>query len=357
MDRIIKNIIVFIFITPICIIAKQDVATQDLIAKIYEIYAQSTPTHNIISQKPMQCLLNKQELKQITLHYPDTLYEYYNMLLETNRKDISPSKLTQDLLVKTIWDKNVLSTLLGLQLYFTKQCERCERVRDITHFDYYRDKSTSMQQFLAIQGGNFAQSYVAQGEAFLCQALSTHDSKDYLLAYANLMMSGNHTRAINALLSAIAQSNDNVLFATFKLLIANDFVIIKNPYALHLLNALSLQNKSSNFNNIQSLPSFKNLKVLENSIDSDYILQTLLIRDMEIGRILSPFNKLANKDTIAEYYAKQQHYENEIKATNIQILQRATFDELMQYYKILELKSRLKHVQEYPYATTYLQDQ
>ncbi len=300
----------------------------------------------------MQCMLTPQEQKIAKLAYPNTFYEYYNALLETNRIDMDIGKLTQDLLIESIRHHNTLSLLLALQLYFSKQCERCERVRDFSMFDYYRNKQASMHTMLMVEGGNFSTSYTLLGEAFLCRALTNKVGNDFLMAYSNLMMAGLHTRAINALLQGIAYTQDDTLYATLQFLVSFDNVLGKNEASTYLLRNLRVQ-KQHNFANIMTLPYFQNLQVLEYDVASNYILQTLLLRDMEMGRILSPFDIFADKKTKQEFWDKAQHYTQIIQEGNIYILQHAKPQELQTYLKILELKKRLKAAKYYPFATTY----
>ena len=101
------------------------------------------------------------------------------------------------------------------------------------------------------------------------------------------------------------------------------------------------------------LTYYKNLKVLEYDIASNFILQILLVRDMEMGRILSPFDILANQQTKIEFWDKMRHYKQIIQAGNDNIMQHAKPQDLNTYLKILQLKNRLKSVSSYPFATTY----
>ncbi len=323
---------------------------KDIVEKINILHTQHI--NNALKKESIECLLTSEEKKSVKLQYPQSIYEYYNMLLETNHSNAEPSRFIQNLLVDATRDKNTLATLLGLQLYFIKQCEKCEQIYN-ANMNYYRKYNPTLHDILATEGGSYAQSYVLQGEAFLCNALKHNNPNDFLLAYANLMMSGNHTRAINALLAGIAVSNDNVLLETFKFLGSHDIVFVKNPYGIYLLKRLALQNKANNFDIITSLHHFQNLKVLENNLTSNHITQMLLIRDMDIGRILSPFHKLATRETIAQYYDKQRHYEEMLHKNDVIIFDTATIQELKEYYRILTLKDRLRQVKYYPYATTY----
>lgn len=300
----------------------------------------------------LKCALTTKEQRLAKLTYPSTFYEYYNALLETNRVDMETSKLTQDLLIESARYQNTPSLLLATQLYFSKQCERCERVRDFSMFDYYRDRHATMQKILFVEGGDFSKSYALLGEAFLCKALSKNGWKDYLMAYSNLMMAGLHTRAINALLQGIADTNNDVLYATLQFLVSFDNVVAKSEAGSYFLRILRLQKKNS-FKNIIALPYFQNLKVLEYNVESNFILQTLLMRDMEMGRILSPFDIFANGQTKREFWDKVQHYSKIINFGNTAILQNAKPQELKAYLNILQLKSRLKSIASYPFATTY----
>lgn len=300
----------------------------------------------------IKCQLTQNEQNLAKLTYPQTFYEYYNALLETNRVDINTTKLTQDLLIESARHHNTPSFLLALQLYFSKQCERCDRIRDLSMFDYYRDKNADMQKILFVEGGNFEKSYALLGEAFLCRALSRKSKRDYLMAYSNLMLAGLHTRAINILLQGIKDTNDDVLYATLQFLVSFDNVIAKSEASAYFLRILRTQEKNS-FINIMKLPYFKNLKVLEYDIASNFILQILLVRDMEMGRILSPFDILANQQTKIEFWDKMRHYKQIIQAGNDNIMQHAKPQDLNTYLKILQLKNRLKSVSSYPFATTY----
>ena len=302
----------------------------------------------------IKCTLTPQEKKIAKLTYPSSFYEYYNALLETNRVDMDIAKLTQDLLTESIRHNNTPSLLLALQLYFSKQCERCEKVRDLSMFDYYRDKNATMQKILFVEGGSFEKSYALLGEAFLCRALSKKDKEDYLMAYSNLMMAGLHTRAINALLQGIADTNDDILYATLQFLVSFDNVIAKSESSAYFLRILRIQGRHS-FANIMALPYFQNLEALEYDVASNFILQTLLLRDMEMGRILSPFDMFANKQTKREFWDKMQHYRQIIQTGNTSIMQNAKPQELQTYINILQLKKRLKSISSYPFATTLYQ--
>ena len=107
------------------------------------------------------------------------------------------------------------------------------------------------------------------------------------------------------------------------------------------------------FLNFISLPYFKDLQVLEYGIESNAILQALLMRDMEMGRILSVFDMFATEETKKEFWDKKNHYSTLIHAGNMRILENATIKELEIYLKILKLKKRIKEVNSYPFATTY----
>lgn len=300
----------------------------------------------------LKCALTKKEQNLAKLAYPSTFYEYYNALLEVNRVDMDIAKLTQDLLIESVRYHNTPSLLLSLQLYFSKQCERCERVRDLSMFDYYRDKNSAMQKILFVEGGSFDKSYALLGEAFLCRALSKKVGTDYLMAYSNLMMAGLHTRAVNVLLQGIADTNDDMLYATLQFLVSFDNVIAKSDASAFFLRILRMQGENS-FSNIIALPYFQNLEVLEYDTSSNFILQTLLMRDMEMGRIISPFDIFASKQTKKEFWDKVQHYRQIIQAGNTNIMQKANLQELQSYLNILQLKERLKSISSYPFATTY----
>ncbi len=310
------------------------------------------PTHKQ-KQVKLQCNLTNEERNLVNLQYPDTFYEYYNAILEINYAKDKMSKLTQDLLIESIRRNNTLSLLLGIQLYFSKQCERCERVREISMFDYYRNKNSTMEILLKTEGGSFKNSYVLLGEAFLCRGLERKNSNDLLMAYVNLMMAGLHTRAINVLIEGIAVSNNNMLFETLHFLMLFDNVLSKDFASAYFLSILKAEQKQSNFDIIQYLKIIKNLKVLEYSIESNYTLNAMLIRDMEMGRILSPIDKFANKDTIIEFFNKYEHYVQLINKGNVSIIENGSLDELQEYYKILLLKQRLKSISIYQYATAY----
>lgn len=311
---------------------------------------QAIPTNT--RKNTLQCILTTEERDSIQLTYPETLYEYYNALLETNRRDIDISKLTQDLLIESIRHGNTPSKLLAMQLYFSKQCERCERVRDFSVFDYYRDKKSHMQTLLMSEGGSFETSYALLGETFLCHALETKNESDFLMAYSNLMMAGLHTRAVNILLQGLESTKSDILYSTLQFLTSFDSVIAKHEITTHFLRVLRIKGQHS-FANIIKLPYFKDFEVLEYGIESNAILQTLLIRDMEMGRILSVFDRFATKQTQKEFWDKEKHYSTLIHTGNMHILQNATTKDLKAYLKILKLKKRIKEVGNYPFATTY----
>ncbi|RDU67092.1 hypothetical protein CQA53_02220 [Helicobacter didelphidarum] len=338
-------------------IAQTTLSKEILLHKIQNIYMQDSTIYNIKSQNSkLQCMLSKNERENAILDTSSAIYPYYNMLLEVNRNDIQSSKISQDLLMNAVRNRESLAMLLALQLYFSKRCERCERVRDISYFGYYYTKDFDMNKILSTEGGDFYRSYVLNGEAFLCNALEQNDPRDFLMAYANFMLAGLHTRAINALLHGIKTTNDNALFATFKFLTSNDFIMTNNLYGVYLLNLLSIQDNSNVFGNILSLRHFKNLKVLENHAPYNYILTSTMIRDINMGRVLSPFHKLTTHATLHEFYDKKRHYENEIQNVNLRILQNANTKECYEYYQILQLKQKLQRVTQYPYATTYMKE-
>lgn len=311
---------------------------------------QITPKN--IEKGTLKCALTQKEKDSIKLSYPKTFYEYYNALLEINRTDMDISKLTQDLLIESVRYKNTPSLLLAMQLYFSKQCDRCERVRDFSGFDYYRDKKAPMQRLLMIEGGGFESSYALLGEAFLCQALITKNENDFLMAYSNLMMAGLHTRAINVLLQGLESTRGDMLYSTLQFLVSFDSMIRKHEITAHFLRILRVKGENS-FLNLMSLPYFKDLQVLEYGIESNAILQALLMRDMEMGRILSVFDMFATEETKKEFWDKKNHYSTLIHAGNMRILENATIKELEIYLKILRLKKRIKEVNSYPFATTY----
>lgn len=311
---------------------------------------QITPKN--IKKGTLKCALTQKEKDSIKLSYPKTFYEYYNALLEINRTDMDISKLTQDLLIESVRYKNTPSLLLAMQLYFSKQCDRCERVRDFSGFDYYRDKKAPMQRLLMIEGGALESSYALLGEAFLCQALKTKNENDFLMAYSNLMMAGLHTRAINVLLQGLESTRGDMLYSTLQFLVSFDSVIRKHEITAHFLRILRVKGENS-FLNLMSLPYFKDLQVLEYGIESNAILQALLMRDMEMGRILSVFDMFATEETKKEFWDKKNHYSTLIHAGNMRILENATIKELEIYLKILKLKKRIKEVNSYPFATTY----
>lgn len=305
------------------------------------------------TQGAMRCTLTPQEQKLAILTYPSTFYEYYNALLERNRVDMDTSKLTQDLLMESVRHHNTPSMLLALQLHFSKQCERCDKIRDLSAFDYYRDKNAPMQRLLMVEGGSFATSYALLGEAFLCRALTSGQGRDYLMAYSNLMMAGLHTRAINALLQGIATSNDDMLYATLQFLLSFDYVFAKNEAGAYFIRILRVQKKHT-FANIMALPHLQNLRVIEyDDVASNAILQALMTRDLEMGRILLPLDRFATEQSIQEFWQKLQHYSQAIKAGNAQILGRANAQELQEYLKIIQLKARLKTIGQYPFALMY----
>ncbi len=328
-------------------------AKQILLSSISELKINKHNPTNQKGQADIKCNLTRTERDNANLQYPDTFYEYYNAILEINYSKNKMSKLTQDLLMESIRHNNTLSLLLGIQLYFSKQCERCERVRDISNFDYFRNKQVAMKTLLHMEGGSFKESYALVGEAFLCRGLERKDSNDLLIAYANLMMAGLHTRAINALIESIYLDNNDMSFETFHFLVSFDSVLPKNLTKWHLLGLLRAQHKKSNFNIMQYLHIFNNLEVLEYGIESSYTIQAIIMRDLEMGRILSPFDKFSNQDTIKEFWNKYNHYEQAIQDANHLILSRANVKELQEYYKILLLKQRLKNIKLYKYATTY----
>ncbi len=311
---------------------------------------QTKPTN--AKKGTLKCTLTQKEKDSIKLVYPKTFYEYYNALLEINRTDMDISKLTQDLLIESVRYKNTPSLLLAMQLYFSKQCDRCERVRDFSGFDYYRDKKAPMQRLLMVEGGAFESSYALLGEAFLCQALITKNENDFLMAYSNLMMAGLHTRAINALLQGLESTRGDMLYSTLQFLVSFDSVMRQHKITAHFLRILRVKGENG-FLNFISLPYFQDLQVLEYGIESNAILQTLLMRDMEMGRILSIFDIFTTEETKKEFWDKHNHYLALIHAGNMRILQNATPKELESYLKILRLKKRIKEVDSYPFATTY----
>lgn len=305
-----------------------------------------------IKKDTIKCVLTRHEKDSIKLVYPNTFYEYYNALLEINRTDMDISKLTQDLLIESMRYNNTPSLLLAMQLYFSKKCDRCERVRDFSVFDYYRDKRGYMRNLLMSEGGSFESSYALLGEGFLCKALKTKNENDFLMAYSNLMMAGLHTRAINILLKGLESTNSDILYSTLQFLTSFDNVVAKHEITTYFLRMLRISEKYS-FTNIITLPYFKDLQVLEYGIESNAILQTLLTRDMEIGRILSVFDMFGTEKTKKEFWDKETYYSKLIHEGNMYILQNATVKELKAYLKILKLKKRIKEVNSYPFATTY----
>lgn len=324
--------------------AEKVLTKKEILEKIQAIYNSSKNNIKEQNTQNLKCNLSKEKLDSITLDLSEPIFPYYNILLEIDNGK-KASKLAQDLLMKEAKNNNSSAIILALQLYFTRQCERCEKIRDISNFDYYRFSDSNIAKLLSTEGGSFNNSFVLKGEAFLCRALESKiDSKAanlYINSYVNFMLAGLNTRAINVLMQGLKKTNDNVLFATFKFLASNDIVIINNIYGIYLLNILELDSKK-HFNNISILNHFKNLKVIEGDVVSNYVILGLIIRDMNMGRILSPFNKLATNETKEEFKNKLTHYENELKKANLRILQNANAKEIYEYYKILQFKEVLK---------------
>ncbi|MWV61550.1 hypothetical protein DCO58_08960 [Helicobacter saguini] len=322
-----------------------DISKDAILAKIQELY--NAPLNE--KSQALTCNLTKKQLDEVKLDINSPIFPYFNALLELNTSE-KISKIAQDLLMQEVRNKDRLHTLLALQLHFIKKCDRCEKVRDISNFDYYRFSNSNVQKLLYTEGGNFKSSFVLHGEAFLCKALeskSLESKKDsklaqyFLKSYANFMLAGLHTRALNVLLYGLSLTNDNALYATFKFLASNDIVILKNLNSVHLLKIMELDSKNY-FKNINMIRNFKNLKAIEGSLVSNYVISGLLIRDMDMGRILSPFSKFATQQTIDEFKQKQQYYEQELQDSSLKILKNATKQEIYEYYRILTLKERLK---------------
>lgn len=294
------------------------------------------------------CTLNKSSLNAIKLDTTSPVFPYFNALLELNANN-KLSKVSQDLLMQEVRNKDRLAMLLALELYLLKKCERCEKVRDISNFDYYRFSNSNTQKLLFAEGGDFNNSFVLHGEAFLCKGLDSNKAQYFLKSYANFMLAGLNTRAINTLLLGIERTNDNVLYATFRFLIAHNIVLPQSVEGAYLLDIMRLDSKDY-FRNISLLRNFSNLSVIEGGVASSYIILGLMIRDMDMGRVISPFDVLANNSTIREYYDKQKYYEKEIEAVNLKILQNANENEINEYKKILTLKQKLKSQSIYQYV-------
>lgn len=329
---------------------------RDLLSQIENLYNAKSSIN--IKRSALKCTLTPKELNEAKLDFSTPIFPYINALLELNTKGYI-NKVSQDLLMQEAKYKEPLAMLLALQLYFIRKCERCEKIRDISSFDYYRFAESSIEKILNTEGGSFRHSYALKGEAYLCRALeSKKDSKDFkaynfLHAYANLMLAGINTRAINALLEGIKRSNDISLYATFMFLISHDIVVENNINSAYVLNLLSVDSKNY-FSNISLIKNLTNLSALEGNVLYDYVTFGLLIRDMEMGRIISPFSKFSTKESLDEFLSKARHYKNEIKKANLRILKKEPLDiyqnvnkdtyieTLREYLRILQLKSRLK---------------
>lgn len=346
----------FLFILFCNFFITKDISKEALLTKIQEIYNEKNENN---SSAKLTCLLSQKEINEINLDINSPIFAYLNALLELNINE-NLSKQSQDLLMQEVRNKDRLALLLALQLYFLRKCERCEKVRDISNFDYYRFNNYNAEKLLYTEGGNYKNSFALYGEAFLCKGLdsikdSKQDSKNaqyFLKSYANFMLAGLHTRAINTLMTGLLHTNDSTLYATFKFLASNDIVIKKNLENVYVLNIMALDSKNY-FKNINSLANFKHLYVLESSVFSNYIIQGLMIRDMNMGRVLSPFDRLANNESVCEYFEKERHYENEIKKINSDILRKSSEKEIYEYYRILLLKQKLKTQTNYEYARKY----
>lgn len=335
-------------------------AKDTILRDIKEIYEKDSI--NLKGSKKLECALSSEELRLAKLDSNTPLFPYYNMLLSLESKK-SPDKISQDLLMQEVRNKQALATLLALQTYFIKKCERCDRVRDISNFDYYRFADSKIKKILSVEGGDFAHSYALNGEAFLCKALKDSakfmESKkaaiayNFLNAYANFMLAGLNTRALDSLIYGIKVTNDNTLFATFKFIFSHDLMSGNNPNAIYLLNILELDS-NNHFANIAAIKYFRNLKAIEGSIVSNYVIWGLALRDMDMGRMLSPFSKFATLETLGEFKEKFSHYESTLKRANLKILESTNDTKaLNEYYKILKLKKRLKSKAPYGFVERY----
>ncbi|RDU72941.1 hypothetical protein CQA66_03425 [Helicobacter aurati] len=386
-----NRILTLFFLCSLVIAQATDSKKKMAIAQsIQSIYNQKAFNHSSPTQ--LSCLLSPQERAKINSSYnKKEIYAYATILRELNTSQIvnadinnqqnppyydETPKISQDILMENARDSNPAALLLGLQLYFSKKCQRCDKIQEWSKMGFYYKRHASFIDILESEGltssdSSFLHSYVFRGEAFLCKALTSRDPLDFLFAYIHLSLAGIHTRAINILLEGLKQNTtisygSKILLDTFLFLSSHDFIMQNNYLAVLALQhrieqSFTHQRRSkilitpNILSLIQSLPNFKNILVLEYNVGANFILTSLLIKDMESKKILSPLHKLSNTASKKEFFAAQYKYTAQISHYLFNLLPQGTFNQLQTYYKILSLKKKLKQASQYPYAKRYIE--
>ncbi|TLE00612.1 hypothetical protein LS73_004175 [Helicobacter muridarum] len=330
---------------------------------------------------PLSCMLSSKDISRIDvsynkrdiLAYAIAISEANALMLESrysmdsNHKKEIP-KSSQSILIESARSLNAPSILLTLQLYFSRQCPRCDVIRDISRANFYYKRGVSFTDVLESEGlfGTHLlfDSYVFKGEAFLCRALKTREPLDFVFAYANLFLAGLHTRAINAILEGLSHSynvsyESRVLLDTFLFLSSINYILQDNHLLTPKLKDIILRysNNSGNISllkSIQSIPNFKSIVVLEYDVGSNFILAGSLARDMESKKLISPLSKLSSYDTIDEFLSYKEKYIRQISNSIFEMLPKASLSQLRAYINILMMKEKLKRLNQYPHAKRYI---